>query len=61
MANRAIVAALHQLGSAYASLADAAERDDKRRYAAASAAISQARRRARRGFAKLRQDGYSID
>jgi len=59
-ANVAIVAALHQLASAYSSLADAAGHVDKRGYAAATKAIGQADAALGAGFARLRQDGYSI-
>jgi len=59
-ANAAITAALHKLGSAYGSLAHAAERADKRQYAAATTAIAQADAALSAGFARLRQDGYSI-
>jgi hypothetical protein len=59
-ANLAIVAALHKLSSAYELLARAAQREDKRQYAAASAAIAQADASLNEGFAQLRQDGYSI-
>ena len=55
------MAALHQLASAYSSLADAAAHADKRRYAAATKAIGQADAALGAGFARLRQDGYSID
>jgi hypothetical protein len=54
------VAALHRLGSAYASLAHAAGRSDKRQYAAATTAIAQGEAALGAGFARLRQDGYSI-
>jgi serine/threonine protein kinase len=59
-ANLAIVAALHRLGSAYESLAHAAEHSDKRQYGAASTAITQSEAALGAGFAQLRQDGYSI-
>jgi serine/threonine protein kinase len=59
-ANTAIVAALHRLGSAYASLARAATREDKRQYAAAGIAITQADAALGAAFADLRRDGYSI-
>ncbi len=59
-ANTAIVAALRRLGSAYTSLASAAQREDKRRYAAAGLAITQADAALQAAFAKLREDGYSI-
>jgi outer membrane biosynthesis protein TonB len=59
-ANAAIVAALHRLGSAYASLAQAAAHHDGRMYAAASTAITQADAALAAAFARLRQDGYSI-
>jgi hypothetical protein len=60
-ANAAIVAALRRLGSAYASLAQAAAHHDARKYAAASTAISQADAALGAAFARLGQDGYSID
>jgi hypothetical protein len=60
-ANLAIVAALRQLASAYSSLAAAAEHSDKQRYAAATTAIVRADAALGAGFARLRQDGYSID
>jgi hypothetical protein len=59
-ANLAIAAALHNLSSAYESLARAARHEDKRQYAAASTAINQADVSLAAGFAELRQDGYSI-
>ena len=59
-ANAAIVAALRGLGSAYASLAGAAQREDRRQYAAAGLAITQADAALQAAFVKLRQDGYSI-
>jgi hypothetical protein len=58
--NLAIVAALHRLSAGYASLARAADGDDKRRYAVATTAITQADAALAAGFARLRQDGYSI-
>jgi hypothetical protein len=60
-ANAAIVAALHRLGGAYASLAQAAAHNDGRKYAAARTAINQADVALTAAFARLRQDGYSID
>jgi hypothetical protein len=60
-ANAAIVAALRRLGSAYASLARAAARHDGRAYAAASTAISRADAALGSAFARLAQDGYSIE
>jgi len=60
-ANAAIVAALRRLGSAYASLAQAAAHHDTRRYAAASTAISRADGALGAAFAHLAQDGYSVD
>ncbi|MGN6869054.1 MAG: serine/threonine-protein kinase [Solirubrobacteraceae bacterium] len=60
-ANAAIVAALKRLGSAYASLAQAASHHDGRNYAAASTAVSQADAALGAAFARLSQDGYSID
>jgi hypothetical protein len=59
-ANQAIVAALRKLGSGYTLLARAADHADKRGYAAATAAINQADAALAAGFARLRQDGYSI-
>jgi serine/threonine protein kinase len=59
-ANAAIVLALGKLGSAYGSLARAADRNDKPQYAAASTSISQANAALGAGFARLRQDGYAI-
>jgi hypothetical protein len=60
-ANAAIVAALRRLGSAYASLAQAAAHHDGRAYAAASTAISRADAALGSAFARLAQDGYSIE
>jgi hypothetical protein len=60
-ANAAIVAALHKLGSGYASLAQAAARHDGRKYTAASTAITQADSALAAAFARLRQDGYTIE
>jgi hypothetical protein len=60
-ANAAIVAALQRLGSSYASLAQAAAHHDGRMYAAASTAISHADAALGAAFARLGQDGYSID
>ena len=59
-ANGAIVAALRRLSSAYSSLADAAGHSDTRAYAAATKAIGQADATLGAGFARLRQEGYSI-
>ena len=59
-ANAAIVAALRRLGSAYASLAGAAQGENKHQYSAAGLAITQADAALQAAFAKLRQDGYSI-
>jgi serine/threonine protein kinase len=59
-ANAAIVAALRRLGSAYGSLAGAAQRENKHEYSAAGLAITQADAALQAAFAKLRQDGYSI-
>ncbi|HTP19643.1 MAG TPA: hypothetical protein VMJ65_08560, partial [Solirubrobacteraceae bacterium] len=58
--NLAIVAALHKLSAGYASLARAAQANDKRRYTAATTVITQADAALDAGFARLRQDGYSI-
>jgi hypothetical protein len=60
-ANAAIVAALRRLGSGYASLAQAAADHNGRRYAAASTAISRADGALGAAFARLGQDGYSIE
>jgi hypothetical protein len=60
-ASAAIVAALQRLASDYASLAQAAEHHDGRKYAAASTAISQADAALGEAFRRLVQDGYSID
>jgi hypothetical protein len=60
-ANAAIVAALQRLGSAYASLAQAAAHHDGRKYAAASTAVTQADAALGAAFTRLAQDGYSID
>jgi hypothetical protein len=60
-AHAAIVAALGRLGSAYASLAQAAAHHDARQYAAASTTISHADAALGAAFARLAQDGYSID
>ena len=59
-ANASIVTALDKLGVAYGSLAHAADRNDNRQYAAASTAITQADAALGAGFARLRQDGYTI-
>jgi len=59
-ANASIVTALDKLGAAYGSLAHAADRNDNRQYAAASTAITQADAALGAGFARLRQDGYTI-
>jgi serine/threonine protein kinase len=59
-ANDAIVTALDKLGSAYGSLAHAADRSDKRRYAEASTSITQSNAALGAGFARLREDGYTI-
>jgi hypothetical protein len=55
------VAALRRLGSGYASLAQAAADHNGRRYAAASTAISRADGALGVAFARLGQDGYSIE
>jgi len=60
-ANAAIVTALRRLGSGYASLAQAAADHDGRRYAAARTAISRADAALGAAFARLGQDGYSIE
>ncbi len=60
-ANVAIVAALHELASAYSELAEAAGHSDRRRYTDAVKAIAQADAALGAAFARLRQDGYSID
>jgi hypothetical protein len=60
-ATAAIVTALRRLGSAYASLAQAAARHDGRGYAAASTATSRADAALGAAFARLSQDGYSIE
>ena len=54
------IAALRRLGSAYGSLAPAAQSQDKRQYAAAGMAITTADAALRAAFVQLRQDGYSI-
>ena len=60
-ANLAMVAALRRLGTAYASLAQAAQANDKHRYANAQVEITGADTALGGAFARLRQDGYSID
>ena len=59
-ANAAIVASLRDLSTAYTSLSDAAGRADRQRYAAASTAITQADAALAAGFARLREQGYTV-
>jgi hypothetical protein len=60
-ATAAIVAALRRVGSAYASLAQAAAHHDARKYTTATTTISHADAALGAAFARLAQDGYSID
>ena len=59
-ADAAIVASLRNLSAAYTSPARAADRADKQGYAAASTAITQADAALAAGFARLREDGFTV-